>query len=121
MLCGEREGGWSAPVVTDQEKALLAGNVVNQTPHVIGERLFVVSAGRPGRIAQPAQIRSDHPVALRQAGQDLAPHVPGLRPAVQEDDRSALPGGDVVEPDVAQIGEIMDERLRHEKDSDWKS
>jgi hypothetical protein len=39
MLRGEREGGWSAPVVPGQEEALLAENVVDQAPHIMDKRL----------------------------------------------------------------------------------
>ena len=53
MLGCECKGAWAAPVVTDDEQALLAENVMGEPPDVVGHRLLVVRNRRPAARCKP--------------------------------------------------------------------
>lgn len=64
---------------------------IEQVRDVGCDGVGVVAALRSSAGAEPAQIGSDDAVRLGQVWDDLAPHSPGVRPTVQQDDRRALP------------------------------
>src|SRR3712207_9141222 len=65
-----------------------------QGQHVARERLLVVGPGRRLRPAEAAHVGTDHPVALGEGRDNVAPQPPVLRPPVQEHERVALAGLD---------------------------
>ena len=74
-----------APVVAHEPYAAVAERV-EQREHIAGELLLAASPAGRVRPPQTAEIRGDHAVLTGQAGDDLAPSVPVLRPAVQKHD-----------------------------------
>ena len=108
---GDGIGGGTAPVMPDQMKRVDAEMLVYQPPDVVADGLLVVAVGGAGAVAEAAQIRRDHVVVLGQLRDDMAPFVPGLRPAMQQHDRKALAGGDVVQSHVAEIGVVVTDHL----------
>ena len=113
MLRRESEGRRPTPVVAYDEEVVPAENVMRQPPDVLGEGLLIVADHGAGRIAQAAQVWSDYEIVLGESGDDVTPHVPGLRPAVQQQYRRSSACGDVVESHVTQIGKIMFELFWH--------
>ena len=111
MRCTERVGDGSAPVVTDAVPPLQCEMLREQPEDVSGHGALVIAVERARRVAETAQVGSDHPMALRQPGNHLAPLVPGLRPAVQEHDRRLAgetgAGRDVMNRHLAEVGEMM--------------
>src|SRR3954447_8716632 len=83
MEDAEEERRPAAPVVPDDVRALQPQGV-EQGDLVGGEGLAVVAA--PGRLrpAEAAQVGSEQPVLVPEAAHHPPPHVPVLRPAVQE-------------------------------------
>src|SRR6185295_5386245 len=79
----------------------------HKQPYVVGNRPLVITAQRTRTVAEPAQIRGDHAVPLGKGGYHMPPFPPGLRPAVQEDDRRSLASRHVVDQDLAQVGKMM--------------
>ena len=102
-----------APVVAHDEQFVLAENVMNQAPDILRERLLVVALHGTRRVAQTAQVRSDHAIAPGKSGDHVAPHVPGLRPAMQQDHRGPAACRHVVESHVTQVGVSMLKRFGH--------
>ena len=80
---------------------------------VAGHRHLVVAAFGLARRAGAAQIGCDHRAGLRELGDQRAPHPGVLREAVQEDDRRAAPGTQVVDAHAVELREAaLDRRLR---------
>jgi hypothetical protein len=110
-LRGVGVGDHQPDVVADDAHAIEPegrGQLVDVHRHV----LLVIAGRRLGRSAGPAQVGHDHGVALGEERHDRPPHVPGLRVAVQEDDRAALAADDVVQPDPVDLGETIGEAAR---------
>src|SRR4051794_32024059 len=84
MQDAEQHGDPAAPVVPSHAKALDVHRV-EQPDDVAHERLLAVAAGRRLRPAEPAQIRTDDAVVLREPRDDAMPDVPVLRIAVEKD------------------------------------
>jgi hypothetical protein len=84
-------------VVAD-EKDPPVPELLHQLMDVLGHRPLVVTSGRPLGIARAPQIGHDHRVALRQLWHDVAPPRTRSRLRVEQHDRIALSGQDVVEP-----------------------
>src|SRR6266511_3706050 len=91
-------GDPGAAVVPDQGDAPVA-ELLHQRAHVPGHGALVVAAGRLVAQRVAAQVGGDHGEPLRQRRQQLAPAVPGLRPAVQQHDRRPVALLDVVDAD----------------------
>src|SRR5262245_9568447 len=82
-------------------------------PDVIGHRLLVVTRHRARALAETAQIRCNHAIVARQPGDDVPPHEPRLRRALDEDDGGALAGRDIVDGHIAKLGETVFEPRSH--------
>ena len=113
MLRRQCEGSRPTPVVADDEISLMPQNVMDKTPDIVRQRLLVVAADGAREITQPAQVRCNHLVALCQAGDDVAPHVPGLRLAMYTHHRQSCARGDVVQRNLAEIRITVPEPFRH--------
>jgi len=113
MLCGQGKRGRPAPIVADHEQALLVQHVVHQAPDVLRDRLLVVAVRWPRRVAEAAKVGRDDAVARGQPRNDVPPHVPGLRPAMQQDDGRSPTRRNVVQPNLADIGVCVLERIGH--------
>jgi hypothetical protein len=72
--------------------------------HILRQGFLVVAALGLGRLAEAAQIRSNHRVRLGQLGDERPPHVTGLRVAMQQQHRLALAGGEVVQLGAVDLG-----------------
>jgi hypothetical protein len=80
----EQEADPAAPVVTDQLHPLQP-QLVEDGEHVGRQVLLLVAvAGRVGP-AEAAQVQRQHAVAVGQRRHQVAPLIPVLRPAVQEE------------------------------------
>ena len=91
----EQEAGIAAPVMGDQID-LIEPQLIEQGDDVGGEFGDFVWPGGRLAPAEAAQVGADHPVALGQGRDHLAPDPPVLRPAVEEEERRPLPRfGDV--------------------------
>src|SRR4030095_1749831 len=77
-------------------------------------RPFVVAADRPVGIAVTAQVGRHHGEALGERGHHLAPHVAGLRIAVEQDHPGALP-----ELSIMDAGPVA--HAHHVADHRWSS
>jgi hypothetical protein len=110
VVQAEEEAGQPAPVVREQLDALEAHRV-EERDHVARKLLLQVAARRGVGPAHSAQVGHDEAVTIGQQGNDMAPLVPVLRPAVQQDDDLAVP--------VAGLGDVhpqaagVDEPMRH--------
>ncbi len=83
----------------------------DQASDIVGEPIDVVGvyAGRLGRQVIAAQIGSDHPKTGRCQRRNLvAPGVPMLGKAMQQDDQRLVAKLDVVQSKVAKLGVAMD-------------
>ena len=98
----EQERGEAAPVVSDQLHPVEVQRV-EQRDDVGGKRLRVVPPARGVAPAEAAQVRHHEPELSAQRRDELAPAVPVLRPAVQQQQRISLAGLGHVH---AQVGEI---------------
>jgi hypothetical protein len=58
-----------------------------------------------------AQVGHDDRVTLGERRDERKPHVAGLRVAVQQNDRAALAGDAVVQPDAVDLGEAFLHRV----------
>ena len=79
---------------------------VHQVEHVRGHVLLVVALGRRLGLAEAAQVGHDHAVAgIGERGDLVAPLVPVLRPAVEDQDRVAVgrAGLDHVHPQAGGV------------------
>ena len=99
-------------------QAKRSGERVNILRHrflVVALWRLVVAIGRLGRLAEAAQIRRDHRIGLGKLGNQRPPHVAVLRITVQQNDRFAFAGGEIVQPHAAKLGKAaldFDCRLR---------
>src|SRR5712664_1462575 len=84
------------PVVSDQVKTPEVEPLAH-FPEVRRDGLLVVPVLRPRAFSQPGQVRGDNPVASGKPGDELAPFVPGLRPAVQQHHGDPRARGDDVQ------------------------
>ena len=91
----ERESARAAPVVPDEMKRLQLQLLAHLT-QIGADALFVVALGRRA-LAQSGQVGRDHPIVVGEERNHLAPFVPGLGPAMQQQERSATAGGDNVQ------------------------
>ena len=98
----EHERGEAAPVVSDQFHPVEVQRV-EQRDDVGRKRLRVVPPARSVAPAEAAQVRHYEPELSAQGGDELAPGVPVLRPAVEQQERISLAGLGHVH---AQVGEI---------------
>ena len=79
---------------------------VHEVEHVRGHVLLLVALGRRLGLAEAAQVGHDHAVSGSRERRDLvAPLVPVLRPAVEDEDRVAVgrPGLDDVHAQAAGV------------------
>ena len=102
----QRERGRPAPVVTDEVKTVEL-EALAHFAQVGGDAFLVVSAVRARAIAQPGQVGNDQPVGLREQRNDLAPFMPGLRPAMQQHYRLAGARADDVQHDPRKAQRTM--------------
>jgi hypothetical protein len=87
-----RECRRPAPVVADQMEAL-EPEPIRELEQVRGEALLGVAVGRRRAVAEAGQVGHDQAMVRRQQRHHLAPLVPCLRPAVQQDHRIAGAAG----------------------------
>lgn len=96
-LRGVRVGDHQPDVVADDARSLDAqgpGEGVNDD----GRALHVEPRLRDPRVADPGQIRRDHPELPGEARDERPPHSRRLGVAVQQDHDGAAAGGEVVQP-----------------------
>src|SRR5262245_32729295 len=118
----EHEGSDASPVVSDEVDVLHAENV--EQPHgVRREVLRIVTVSRCVAPAEATQVRHDEPISPGELRYELAPAVPVLRPAMEQQD--GLPGTgfghvkthpiDIDETmfDAGDPGEIIAYRVSH--------
>jgi hypothetical protein len=94
--------------VADDVRALEPEGI--QERHLVGgERLAVVAASRGIGPAEAAQVGREEPVLAAQPGDHLPPHVPMLRPSVQQEHRGRVrgPGLGHVHPDAVRLHESV--------------
>ena len=103
-----------ADVVADNPHALVAERR-GERMDVLRHRLLVVATRGLCRLAEPAQIGGDHGVRLGKLRHERAPHVAVLRVAMQQDDRLALPGREIMQPHAVDVGEAALRRLRQRR------
>jgi hypothetical protein len=92
--------------VTDDEGALFPASA-DEIGDVLHEEACAVGGDALGlaREVVAAHVRGDDAIAcLSERGDLLAPRVPELREAVEEDDQRACAGLDVVEADAGELG-----------------
>ena len=101
VVQSEPEGHPGPDVVGHQPDALISQRA-GQLVHIRRRRAGVVAGQGLVRVAEAPHVRRNGPVALPQDGKLVPPAVPELGPAVEEDDRLALPRRHVV--DVYAVG-----------------
>ncbi len=100
VVDAESEGDPAAPVVGEDVGALDAEGV-EQGDGVAGQRLAVVAAVGRLRPPEAAEIGGDETVGVAQGGNDPAPEVVMLGPAVEKEDGVAGSGLLEVDPQAA--------------------
>ena len=104
VIGGQRVADREAGVVTDHGEPLVAERV-HQRDQVVRERAGVVSGrGLVGQ-ADAALVDGDDREVLRQRRHHVAPGVPGLGPAMDQQQRRSLAADDGVQADVAGVDE----------------
>ena len=86
----------------------------DELAHVGGQRAFVVTGERLPGVAETTQVGRDHREPLGERGNDLAPLVPALWPAVQQHERGAGAGEDVVHAKSVDHANVMGPGLCHD-------
>ena len=98
---GIGKGDRAAPVMSGQKDLVVSEMLVDQFADVAGDGFLVITLGRARGIAKPAHVRGDHQIMLGQHRDNFAPHIPGLRPAMQQHQRRAGAGGNVMQGGIA--------------------
>ena len=108
VMQGEGPGGGSAPVMADQHEAPIA-ELRRQRPDILSgvPGPVVLDRLRLGGEVVATQVRGDGEMIAPELRQLVAPHVPALGEAVQEDHQRAGAGVGVVKPNAAEIGEVV--------------
>ena len=104
-------GDHQPDIVADQANAIVF-EVLDQRMNVPRHRrLGVAVRGRRG-LTEAAQIGRDHGVLVGEFGDQRPPHVAGFGIAVQQHDRIALAGDEIMQPDAVDLGEFALRGLR---------
>ena len=103
----QRECGWPAPVMPHQMPAFEAEGSGEQFPQVGGHSFLVIAAKGAGAVAQAAQVGRDDAIARADQGNDVAPLVPGGRPAMHQNHRVAGAGAHVVQRGFGEAGVMV--------------
>ncbi len=112
MGAGVGVGRGATEVVAD-EKDLLEAEAAHELVDVFGDGALVVTVDRLAGFAEAPQIGGDDRVVSRELGDDLAPHVPGLRKAVEQYDGIALTGAHIMNADAVGESGVVLELDRH--------
>ncbi len=100
MREGERQGDHRADIVA-ADGVTLEPECRHRAVHVFGKACLVVAAQRAVGMTGSAQIESDDGMPFGERRHDPAPFPPGLRKAMQENERRPVAADDGVDLDVA--------------------
>src|SRR5258707_13497910 len=98
----ERPGQCASPVVPDHVRAPLAKRG-DQPANVVGQRRQVVAGLRLVREVVAAQIGCDDAETYREGGKLVAPRIPELWEAVEQQNEWTAAGGDIGQPDPIRL------------------
>ena len=108
MIGGEAECDGRTPTAIDDCEARLLEMIMHELPHVVGDGFLVVAGAGPRRIAEAAaHVGCDERELAGKQRHHAAPFVPGLRPSVEQHDRTALPHRHVVDSHAFEVGVVM--------------
>ena len=102
VIGGDRVADGEARVVPDEGEAVVAERV-HHRDELAGERARVVAAGGPVGEPAAALVDGDDREVPRQRRHDEPPRVPGLGPAVDEQQRRTVAADDGVQAHVADL------------------
>jgi hypothetical protein len=104
VVQGKGPGGGGTPVMTDEDEALMA-KLCHQSPDVLRRGPGTVVTKRLGLGGEivAAQVGGDGKVVDTEISELVAPHVPALREAVQEDDQGTGTNVGVVKPNPVEV------------------
>ena len=98
-------GDHQPDIVADQTDSVVF-QAFHQRMDILRHRLLGVSILGRRRLTEAAQIRRDHSVFVGKLCDQRPPHVAGFGEAMQQHDRIAFAGDEVMQPDAVDLGEF---------------